>query len=448
MHASVAIISHNYGRFLAESIDSVLAQTLPAGEVVVVDDGSTDNTAEVAARYAARGVRYVRVDTGCVWTNRLRIIDALQGVWVLCLDADNALPPRYLEAAVAAGSVDPRCGVVYPSLERFGDDNRFVDFSQPRGPVSVRNHIDAAAVYRREAVLQADVAGLTPRLIGTAEDWLLARRVLANGWTEAHNPEPVRYRVHGDNKHAGDKSRNYYDDAGLEFEPVTIVVPLSGRRECWPRLVDWFNWQTWPERQCRIVLIDNSHCPEFEGVVRRWIANTDFGDVRYQRSTIGRPGLADEQRTDRPEHDREVHRTVAAIYNRAFAEASTDYVLTLEDDIEPPLDVIERLLRAMQPDVAAATAAYKHRNGQHWLTWHGGADGQTFDEVRGHGVELIDGAGFGCLLLRRLVADSIQLTTDGPCPFYDQNAFIDIGRDGWRCVVDWSAECKHHAGAL
>ncbi len=58
------ITCHNYGRFLAEAIDSVLAQTHPNVTIVVVDDASTDETAEVAARYADRGVRYVHRTTG------------------------------------------------------------------------------------------------------------------------------------------------------------------------------------------------------------------------------------------------------------------------------------------------------------------------------------------------------------------------------------------------
>jgi glycosyltransferase involved in cell wall biosynthesis len=445
---SVAIICHNYGHYLREAVDSVLAQTLLPCEVVIVDDASTDDTEAVAKSYAARGVRYVRVDTGNVWLNRLRIIDQLRGKWVLCLDADNTIPPTYLESALTIASHEQRCGVVYPSLARFGDDARFVDFSAPRLPLSAANYIDASSVFRRESILQADLTDCCPSSNETAEDWILARRVLSAGWTAHHNPTPLNYRVHGANKHAGDKSRNYYDDAGLEFEPVTIIVPLSGRLQTWPRLVDWLDWQSWPAHQCRIVLIDNSHNPEFEVVVKRWMANTDYGDVRYLRSEIGRAGMADEKRTGRPEHDRDVHRTVAAIYNRAFTESSTDYVLTLEDDIEPPLDVIERLLRAMLPNVAAVTGAYKHRNGQHWLTWHGHAKSREFDRVKGSGVQRIDGAGFGCLLLRRLVANSLRLTTDGPQPFYDQNAFVDIAAMGWRCVVDWDAECIHHAGVL
>ena len=70
LDVSVVIICHNYGRYLAEAITSVLMQTRPAKEIVVIDDASTDDTPEVAKVFADRGVRYHRVATGNVQENR------------------------------------------------------------------------------------------------------------------------------------------------------------------------------------------------------------------------------------------------------------------------------------------------------------------------------------------------------------------------------------------
>lgn len=450
MSVSVAIISHNYGRFLSEAIESALWQTLKPLEVLVIDDASADNTPEVAQRFASQGVRYVRVDTGSVWINRLRAIEQMRGKWTLCLDADNKLPEGYLAAAVKAGEEDPQCGVVYPSLLRVDGEGHvlsYTDFSSPALPVEVANHIDAAAVYRREAVVQAALPEIEPAK-RTAEDWILARRITGNGWTAVHNPQPVFYRVHGENKHRRHGNRTHYEDAGLEFEPVTIVIPLSGRRELWPVTQEWLALQRWPVDQCQLMLIDNSHDELFGSEVREWIMDSEYPDVRYIKTNAGRAGLADEQRTGRPEHDRKVHQTVAGIYNRAIAECSTDYVLTLEDDIEPPKDIIERLFRAIDDGrVAAVTGAYKHRNGRHWMAWHGTPTQHQYAEQVSQ-VDEIDGTGFGCLLLRRVVADSLKLTTDGPSPFYDCNAFGDVRAMGWKVLIDWSAECVHHAGHL
>lgn len=449
MTVSVAIISHNYGRFLGEAIESVLSQTLKPLEVLVIDDASADDTPAVASSYESQGVRYVRVDTGSVWLNRLRAIEQMRGKWVLCLDADNKLPDGYLAAAVKTGEEDAQCGIVYPSLLRVDGEGHvlsYTDFSNPALPIEVANHIDAAAVYRREAVVQAALPEIEPAK-RTAEDWILARRITGNGWFTAHNSQPVFYRVHGENKHYLHGNRTHYEDAGLEFESVTIVVPLSGRRDLWDITENWLTCQRWPREQCRLMLIDNSHNGDHGDMVRDWVASCGYPDVRYIKTTAGRRGLADERRTGRPEHDRKVHQTVAGIYNQAFAECSTDYILTLEDDIEPPEDLIERLMKSVDGNVAAVTGAYRHRNGKHWMAWHGTPTHHDYAEQVGN-VDEIDGTGFGCLLLRRVVADSLKLTTDGVSPFYDSNAFGDIRSMGWKVLIDWSAECVHHADVL
>jgi glycosyltransferase involved in cell wall biosynthesis len=58
----VAVISRNQGEFLAQAVESVLAQTYPVREILVVDDASQDETPDVAADYAGRRVRYLWVD--------------------------------------------------------------------------------------------------------------------------------------------------------------------------------------------------------------------------------------------------------------------------------------------------------------------------------------------------------------------------------------------------
>jgi glycosyltransferase involved in cell wall biosynthesis len=91
---SVIIPAYNCARWLPESLDSVLAQTCPAAEVIVVDDGSTDDTPAVLARYADR-VRLVPGTHGGYAAARNLGLAAAQGDWVAFHDADDiALPDR------------------------------------------------------------------------------------------------------------------------------------------------------------------------------------------------------------------------------------------------------------------------------------------------------------------------------------------------------------------
>jgi glycosyltransferase involved in cell wall biosynthesis len=92
---SCVIPVYNGERFLAEALDSVLAQTRPPEEIVVVDDGSTDDTPRVAARYAGQ-VHYLRQDNRGHAAARNRGIEATSGELVAFLDADDLWHPDKL----------------------------------------------------------------------------------------------------------------------------------------------------------------------------------------------------------------------------------------------------------------------------------------------------------------------------------------------------------------
>src|SRR4051812_11972409 len=94
------ITCHNYGRFLGEAIESVLAQSHPDVTVVVVDDNSGDETAAVAARYADRGVRYVGRQLGGAGQARNAGLAATSSPLVAFLDADDAWLPERLAIGV------------------------------------------------------------------------------------------------------------------------------------------------------------------------------------------------------------------------------------------------------------------------------------------------------------------------------------------------------------
>jgi len=450
---SVAIISHNYGRFLAEAINGVLSQTLQPIEILIIDDASYDHTEHVAQHYSIYGVEYLRVENRSVWKNRILASEVLSGKWILTLDADNTIHPHYLSSAVSVGERDRKCGIIYPSIQCFGDSETYKDLSGKVSNISVANHIDASSVFRREALLQANLSNRHPLQEISAEDWVAARTVMEAGWSAHHNPVPLQYRIHNSNKHETrnvhvQKPTGYYNDAALYDEPVSIVIPLSGRKELWPVTRKWLDDQEWPRDRCQLILIDNSHCDEFSDMIRNWAATSDYLDIRYCRDDQGRKGLADEPRTNRPDHDRIVHRTVASIYDRAFRGVNTNYILTLEDDIKPPRDVIQTLFKSVTRDTAAVTAAYLHRDQDRWLAYKGTINSRQGVTEKDAGTEPITGCGFGCLLLRTHAMNQIKLATDGPTAFYDTNACLDLIDLGWQLTINWSAKCEHIANPL
>src|SRR3954466_3645729 len=85
---SAIITTYNYARFVGPAIDSVLAQSTAPAEIVVVDDGSTDETAAVVERYLERGVRYVKQQRAGAGAARNRGLAETGGELVAFLDAD------------------------------------------------------------------------------------------------------------------------------------------------------------------------------------------------------------------------------------------------------------------------------------------------------------------------------------------------------------------------
>ncbi len=112
MKVSVVIDNHNYGRFLRETLDSVLAQALDdaAVEIVVVDDGSTDDSREILASYAPRvkSLLQARQGQAMAFNNGLA---AATGDVVCLLDSDDVFLPGKL-AAVVAAFADPKISCV------------------------------------------------------------------------------------------------------------------------------------------------------------------------------------------------------------------------------------------------------------------------------------------------------------------------------------------------
>ena len=115
---SVIMIFLDAERFIAEAIDSVLAQTLPNWELILVDDGSTDASSQVAADYAARysgRIHVVRhpggLNRGTAASRNLGMTVA-RGRYLAFLDADDVYEPRRLEQHVRCLERDPSLGVV------------------------------------------------------------------------------------------------------------------------------------------------------------------------------------------------------------------------------------------------------------------------------------------------------------------------------------------------
>lgn len=118
MLISVIIPAYNAERYLPEAIDSVLAQTCPAGEIIVVDDGSSDGTPRLAERYRA-GVRWLSQENQGSGAARNRGIEAARGELLAFLDADDLWVRNKLAWQVEALAAEPRLEMVFGMVQQF-----------------------------------------------------------------------------------------------------------------------------------------------------------------------------------------------------------------------------------------------------------------------------------------------------------------------------------------
>lgn len=93
---SILIPCHNAGRWIAETLESALAQTWPHTEIIVVDDGSLDESGAIARRFEARGVRVIAQSNRGASAARNAAFAASRGDWIQFLDADDLLAPEKL----------------------------------------------------------------------------------------------------------------------------------------------------------------------------------------------------------------------------------------------------------------------------------------------------------------------------------------------------------------
>ncbi|MGH2410515.1 MAG: glycosyltransferase [Chloroflexota bacterium] len=195
---SIVIPCYNYGRFLTDAIESALAQTLPAHDIVIVDDGSTDNTPEIAARYlASPGVRMIaRTNQGAIPTYNAGV-RASAGQFFVILSADDRLDPYFLERTVPILLDRPEAAYAYTAYRSFGVRQRAL----PALPYSARRlrlrpYIAATSLIRGAAFDQ--VGGFNPSMHGGREDWDFYVALAEHGWEGVAVPEVLfHYRKHG-----------------------------------------------------------------------------------------------------------------------------------------------------------------------------------------------------------------------------------------------------------
>lgn len=179
---SVIVPCYNQAQYMDECLQSVLDQTYQNWECIIVNDGSPDNTEEVALRWVEKDTRfiYLKKENGGLSSARNAGIEKAKGEWILPLDCDDKIGNQYLELASNFFNQDYK--IIYCEGEKFGDEVGKMDlpsFSQ-KG-LAYNNQIFCTAFFKKTD--WETVNGYDVNLIYGLEDWDFWISILKNNGT-------------------------------------------------------------------------------------------------------------------------------------------------------------------------------------------------------------------------------------------------------------------------
>ena len=116
---SVIVVTYNRAHYLKDALDSIFRQTFKDYEVILVDDGSTDNTKEIVEQF--KGIRYIYQEHGGISKARNTAIKAAKGKWIATLDSDDLWKEVKLQKQVDYLETHPDCRIVYAAFQNFTD---------------------------------------------------------------------------------------------------------------------------------------------------------------------------------------------------------------------------------------------------------------------------------------------------------------------------------------
>ena len=231
MKTSCLVNNYNYAPFVGGAVRSALAQNRPFGEIIVVDDGSTDGSVELLRREFANAptVKLLQKENGGQLSAFRAGFAAASGELLFFLDADDQYRPEYLETALDCYGARPECDMLSVDLWQFGNEQGLLtsipcdtDFGLTRLPAWFRHqwigNATSAISMRREILerllLLPDSFDADWRV--SADQVLVLGASLAGG-RKFHLARPlVEYRVHGNNVWRGrpvsDEDRNALDE--------------------------------------------------------------------------------------------------------------------------------------------------------------------------------------------------------------------------------------------
>jgi glycosyltransferase involved in cell wall biosynthesis len=248
---SVIIPAYNSEDFLREAIESVRGQSLPVSEIIVVDDGSTDRTSEIAR---GLGVKVIRQQNKGVCAARNVGIRAAVNEWIAFIDQDDLWMPEKIESQWLAVGLHPDVGIVSCLMNWFEDESmkRHSTQTLPEVPLPPQEPVDDGSVtyiqrvkkelplsrmldYTSSVLVRRDLllsVGMFNESLRQNEDLECFLRVIAQGPLAIVKKKLVRRRIHTKNVALNDPAgamTSYHEILGWLREHPQKYPPGAAR---------------------------------------------------------------------------------------------------------------------------------------------------------------------------------------------------------------------------
>ncbi|MFC1681880.1 glycosyltransferase family 2 protein [Pseudomonadota bacterium] len=241
---SILIPCYNAASFVGAAIDSAYRQTYATIEVIVVDDGSTDESLGVVKRLHEEKYPHLTLLThpdgaNCgVSTSRYRAFTAASGKYVAFLDADDCFEPKKIEKQVALMEKAPDIVLCHTGVVIFGDgsyaeaceENLSIQPTDPYFFRSCSDYLTRNRICNSTVIVRADILRKVPFAMPQLfqyEDWLCWSLVSAYGKFQYIDENLTRYRVHNDSATAS-AARS---PLGIQYSLLELKLALAVRSE-------------------------------------------------------------------------------------------------------------------------------------------------------------------------------------------------------------------------
>lgn len=332
----IVIPCHNYGRYLAKCLDSIYDQTLPADKIIVVDDASTDETAEVCKRYPK--VQYIKVDFHHANRARNEGASHLYGFdFLLFFDADNYMNANFLQESMRYLIENPDASYAYCDriiINEKGKIGRSQTFPEFDARIfESNNFVDFASLMHKKVYDRLD--GLTEdKAFSALEDWDFFYAAANRGFVGVHIPEALYfYRWHSNSK------STYLNEHHFDFQTIKSRIMERNRGG--------------NEQNCNMPSVSFVFAARTQSEVNDTIEQLKMqryrGAMEFCYSTEG---------------------TIPQALNKAMKMAKNEVIVFIETDVIPhDPDWLRRLLYGLKPGSLVFSDEVTHT----WYNWAGTA---------------------------------------------------------------------------